>query len=482
MDTTFHSVELNLLLARLEWPVSSVRWWVMQELAYLLLNKARRSVVEASLRERLRGCAFETEIVEILQIFWLARLKDPKFSIDPGIGDEINARSLLSDQFLMSLNPGTERFGKNLAPFKAIQDCFKVPSDLLNAESVHFPIILRNTLRLMEAASGEPFEAQFFYEWENSKSRIPLRWSLMHHFLEGRPGSTTGQFFSSVSARARSAFLRTLTVSHEHNWLSTRELEDRAIMTLPLDPSTAWLRSNAPPFSLPQLASSDANSDPEEIVRQLLTASVSGKQILGAISWPVFYSKYEFVEIEIKLYWLENKLTKTKPPRNTIPNLLSGEALNLESTILYPASNEPIHGRSDYKPITHLIFPWRCGYAQADINFRGLYAPTSIAPSTVTAIPHRDCIQFYEDKKLLGSGGYWTNNWEPCYPVGAKPRIGTYLMVEKTFLSDLIAAQKKEGEIVFHWVAESFHKKNEIDSYETSQLEGKISLSEITKL
>lgn len=481
MDTTPHSVELDLLIARLEWPVSSVRWWVMQELAYLLLDKARRAVVEASLRAKLRGCVFETEIIEVLQIFWLAQLKDPNYSIDPSIADEIHARTLLSDQFLMSLNPGTKRFGKSSAPFNAIQTPLEAPSDLINAEGVHFPLILRNTLKNLEAASDRPFEAQFLYEWEKSKSRTRLRWSLMHHFLEGRPGSTTGQFFSSISARARSAFLRTLTVARENKWCSARLLEDKAIMTLPLDPSTAWLRSKVPAFPLPQLTSSDDIFDPERIIKQLLSASVSETQTLGAISWPAFYSEYEFLEIEIKLYWLENKLTETEPPRDTIPNLLSGEALSLESTILYPASNEPIHRRSDYKPITHLIFPWRCGYAQADINFRGLSAPTSIAPSSVTALPHHDCIRFYEDKKFIGSGGYWTNNWEPCYPVGAKPRIGTYLMVEKTFLSELTTAQGG-GEIVFHWVAKSFHKKNEVDSYEKSQLEGTIPLSEITKL
>ena len=312
-----------------------------------------------------------------------------------------------------------------------------------------------------------------------------LKRSYLDNWVANHRGSATGQFYSELSARARSAFLRTLTIAHEHRWCPQGMLQDRALQTLPLDPSTAWLRSKEPPFQLPELSHSDDLSDPKRIIEQLLTQSGGGEQLLGGLSWPVFRSESQFIEIEIQLVWREGTMSGDVQPGKDIPDLMCGEGLQLGSKILYPKSNELMYRHSGCKPLIRQIFPSRCGYAQADLNIRGLYAPLPIDPtSVVTATPDRDVLKFHSGGHTFGYGGYWTANWRPCYPLGAKPRIGTYLMVEKTYLSQRSKVQEEEGkgEIYYHWKAKCFHKKNDFDSYESVQKEGIIPLSEITNL
>jgi len=479
--TTSDFAELHFLIARLKWPTPSVRWWVMQELAHLLVDKTLHSVVEEFLVAKLRDCVFETEVVEILQIFWLAKTKDPEMAIDHSIGEAISARSLLSDLFLLDFDPETSRFGNTIESFSAVTGYIQHPQDLLAAECIHFPPILRSTLQSRGTMSGAPLEEQFFYEWERSKCRSGLRYQLMTHFLEGRPGTTTGQFVSELSARARSAFLRTLTVARDHHWCAPKALENAAILSLPLDPCTAWLRSQKPTFSLPEQPWPDGLPEIGKLVEDLLKESVSSEQLLGGLSLPVFDSESKFVELEVNLFWRKEEST-VEMSENPIPAILGGSGLNQDAIVHCTKSNDLSAQGLDYEAITGRVFPSRYGYAQADLNIRGLYAPLPVDPdSVVSARPSNELLQFDSGSQFLGLSGYWTANWKPCFATGAKPRLGTYLIISKTFLYDVIES-KKEGEIVFCWKTKSFHREHDFDSYQSIQQGGLIPISKIATL
>ncbi|EHR69528.1 hypothetical protein BurJ1DRAFT_0646 [Burkholderiales bacterium JOSHI_001] len=66
------NVELELLFVRLRWPVASARWWVMQELADLLVKPDLGDQVLARLTHELRECRLEAEATEVLSILWMA--------------------------------------------------------------------------------------------------------------------------------------------------------------------------------------------------------------------------------------------------------------------------------------------------------------------------------------------------------------------------------------------------------------------------
>lgn len=94
--------ELRILIARLGWPSTSVRWWAMQELAARLGEPAARAETEVALLQLLRSRKLEAEVVEVLCIFWMA-VQGHGYSPAAEVAKSIPKPSLLSGMLMASL-------------------------------------------------------------------------------------------------------------------------------------------------------------------------------------------------------------------------------------------------------------------------------------------------------------------------------------------------------------------------------------------
>jgi hypothetical protein len=67
-----HEIAVSLLVTRLQWPFTSIKQWTASELSTLLTVNDTQKIVEARLLESLKSKKLESEVVEILCVFWMA--------------------------------------------------------------------------------------------------------------------------------------------------------------------------------------------------------------------------------------------------------------------------------------------------------------------------------------------------------------------------------------------------------------------------
>lgn len=445
--------ELSLLISRLRWPVPSVRWWVMQELAQLILGEQTKNQTEQALLNDLSLRQFETEAVEVLFVFWLAKSKSKEYVPPAQLGEHIMARSPLSDLLLRETCPGTDVFGKHSAQPEVAPVDFEPSQDFIAAEGVHFPRILRSALIDVEVRLRKPLQQQLAFEWHASKQRVAFQGQTIDFFLESPREQSTGQFFTQLSARARSAYLRALLVAQEHWKLPQTIAERLSLATLPLDPSTAWLASLPPSAVFTSCLPAPGEHQPGEFVRNALTAA-AGDGAVGAMSWTTFISNDERVDTTLTLWWGPNSVwpasVRHDEAANVYAGTLYGSALSCGSEFVVPEYDNLPDAASGFRPLACKTHPSRYGYIQADVVSRGLFAPIlPIQGTTVAAEPSGELLQFRVDSLTLGHYGYWNTSWQPSHPKEIHPRLGTYLRLTAAGLAYL--AGESKGHLFYAW-------------------------------
>lgn len=469
------SPELATLIARMRWPVPAVKWWVAQELALLLTSPEMHATTEAALLRELGCSRFETETVEVLFVFWLASLREPSYACPQDIGRRVTARSPLSDVLLRSLCPTSADLGSYLVPLTTHPRGASPTSDFLAAETQAFPRVLRSDLRLIEERTRLPLQAQFAYEWQASLARVADHGHRIDHFLESPRDHHTGQFFTEQSARARSAFLRTLAVAGEFGGIPPRVLERFALSTLPLDPSLAWLQPRPPVEGLqlgnPELPAIDA----EEHVRSVLS-SVSEEGLVGAISWSSEFADNVRFDVTATLWTGPDLAWPKSVPLSELAEpyigTLVGEGLSPTGTCEQSEYGLDSALPSGFRPLAGHVHPGRFGYMQAELVNRGIFAPTSACnASPVTMVPCGDRLKFVREGVDLAHFGYWNTSWRPSHPLGGKPRCGTYLLLLQAPIEPLR---------IYVWRCTRFATKQGYGAIEKSESFGTIAFAEVT--
>ncbi len=194
--------DLAMLLARLDWPVPSVRWWAIQEVASLLASEEFGGQVETALIEQLSAAFFETEVTELLFVFWLASRDG--YLVPDKLGTAIAARSQLTLLLLQDAGYSGVSHGLLSSPLLLAPSSFSPPDDLVRAEGSEVPRIFGTILRRLEQNSGHPFLAQFAFEWTSGLRRGRAIWLDASHFYSRTREGVTGQFVSQASHRGRS--------------------------------------------------------------------------------------------------------------------------------------------------------------------------------------------------------------------------------------------------------------------------------------
>lgn len=148
-----HEIAIALLVTRLQWPFTSIKQWTASELSTLLTVNDTQKIVEARLLESLKSKKLESEVVEILCVFWMACQKGYHPTIV--LGEYIFARSCLSDQLLKAIESKTCNYGY-------YQGNFDIDSGLIERES-NFRKNLGSEFPLMYLSTCEDLEEKYFF-------------------------------------------------------------------------------------------------------------------------------------------------------------------------------------------------------------------------------------------------------------------------------------------------------------------------------
>lgn len=422
-----HEIAVSLLVTRLQWPFTSIKQWTASELSTLLTVNDTQKIVEARLLESLKSKKLESEVVEILCVFWMACQKGYHPTIV--LGKYIFARSCLSDQLLKAIDSKTCNYGY-------YQGNFDIDSGLIERESnfrknlgSEFPLMYLSTCEYLEEKYFFPLTEDFQHEWNKTFIHEPRLHDTYQYFLER---DNTGQFYTLNSHRARSAYLRVFEVAK----LRYRMPEDYAnffsIKALPLE--TAYLNflpSRASWFTKWDSLNEYSIEALKDYLRNLIkVCNTSNKgQILGALSFPIEISPNLQLDITCTIMNDKNEASE----RSQIVSIGLILERNLEFRYIESKTT------SDNFSFVGTAFPHhRYGHWSVEQDSRGIYIP--IIPDTEMKIigqSDNNLIKYLLNDMEFGVSGYWNEEWNRTYPSKMKPKCATYTLLSPQYFQSI---------------------------------------------
>jgi hypothetical protein len=475
--------DLAMLLARLNWPVPSVRWWAIQEVASLLTSEEFGGQVETALMEQLSATFFETEVAELLFVFWIASRDG--YSIPDSLGATIAARSCLSSLLLHDAGYDGASNGALSSPLLLAPSIFPQPEDLERAVGADVPRIFTTLLRRLEKTSGHPYLAQYAFEWTSSLTRRQAIWLDVSHFYSRERKGVTGQFVSQASHRGRSAYLRVLEIAREYWGLPDRIAADYSLVALPIDPLLAKLRPTRPTWLVQWPQEVTANAETlSTYVRSMVTRfeHENGNQVLGAFSCLIHHSNLEVLDLTVTLW---ARLSETRIDAQHLAELTLDEAwhnkLHLDglSTAGWCKPDDSISKLANTGaktiPVTGRVYPTRHGYLNTEVTSRGIYAPLQIIGDTVVEVRPLDTMLSYSiNGVVLGTNQIWNMEWQPYHRRETGPHCGICLTLLKENLPLLL--QNVPKEYLYLWELKRLSRKQEHEPYTSESFVGLVAM------
>lgn len=445
---------LQMLVERRRWPVPSTKWWVLQELAELLLDPDKSAEVETHLQQAMASCDFESEVLEILTALWMASQRGHRVRADLAGVD--CPHSCLSDMLLEEIQPSAvprvSRAGQILAPTG-----YKPSEGFEKVHGASVGRIFLSSMKRLEARTGLPFVTQFGFEWDRSLQRVAVQADDWRFFYGPRWQELTGQFFTQSSHRARSAYIRTLDVAQSVWSMPVRAARDAGAIALPFDPALAWLRPRVPAW-LPkwrqgtQPSAQAASEFLRACIQQVKVVEASGS--LGHLSVVIPVKKLEWLELKCAL------VASSPDARSKLYVSARGEGLSPEVEYDFDESGEAAKG-----PVPALVraFSERYGVLHTDIEQHGLFVPVpSKEAGRLRSRPRDYQVELLVDETSVGFGTFWNSQWEPAHPRVSSPLCGTATVLLDSGRSVLRAFMATTPEYAFtaKWIrlGESFEK------------------------
>lgn len=475
--------DLAMLLARLDWPVPSVRWWAIQEFASLLTSEEFGVQVEAALIEQLSAAIFETEVAELLFVFWIASRDG--YLIPDSLGANIAARSCLSSLLLLDAGYDGPSNGSLSSPFLLAPPQFPQPEDLGRAEGAHVPRIFGTILRGLEKTSGHPFLAQYSFEWISSLRRKQVIWLDASHFYSHKREGVTGQFVSQTSHQGRSAYLRVLDIATEYWGLPERIAAEFSLTALPIDPLLAKLRPVLPTWLVQWNQELTANAETlSAYVRSMVTRfeHENGNKVLGAFSCLIHHSNLEVLDLTVTLW---ARLSETRIDAQHLAELTLDKAwhnkLHLDglSTVgwcePYDLLSELANTGAKTIPVTGRVNPTRHGYLNTEVTSRGIYAPLQIIGDSVVEVsPLNTMLTYSINRVVVGTSQIWNMAWQPYHLRETGPHCGTCLTLVKENLPLLL--QNIQKEYLYLWELKRLTRKQEHETFTSESFVGMVAM------
>lgn len=433
------SEDLEMLVARLRWPIAMTRWWAMQELAALLLSPETHGAVSKRLLEEVTRCRLEAEAVEVLCIFWMA-VKQGCGSL-PDLVSALTRPSLLAALLLSDMELKLRR-GPN-PPLEMVPEDFEVPARFRDIQGIDVPRIYHTRLVQLERDTGLPFVSQCAFEWsrtEGAYPEAPIQGDL-GYFIRPFGDGATGSFASRAMLRMMTAYQRTLDVARVF-WGAPEEIVwPLAVAALPVDPTLAFLRPARPSWvpDLGNQVTADATSVKAFIgsMCDAMAVAQSGAVLLAFVS-PVYVDSYEIVELSV-VRWRQWGTAAVEACD------LATRFYGRQERCDYGVCQAPEWGLTTFVPMAELehvldhetnaapmaaVYGFnRIGYLQKDLYPSRLYYPIITGlDGKLTVEPMGSELKISAAHGPVATTCYWNAGWSPVHPAVMTGFSGTALV------------------------------------------------------
>lgn len=460
-------VFINLLVSRLKWPVPSIKLWVSQQLAELLVEVPEK--MEGVLVSALSSCKQESECIEVLTVFLIA--KDMGYNPIKEIGEFIHARSMLSDMLIEDL--GLSVKGHFATDFEPVMVFATKNNSFEKVQGHHVPLVYKHTLEDEEKRTGIPFSVFYESEWSRTFEYAPAVNNEIRYFFDSDVEGNTGQFYTNNSHRGRSAFLRSIEIGRQFFGMPDHYAEDLAILALPIEPTYLKLEPNKPTW-LPEWIYGDDTS--EETLFKFINESISNLNdhennfVLGALSFPIQIEQNKWLNFKILRGTVLDEKASDIIIKDRVNGFSIGEKLNRHIT--YVCHDLDFSKMRNILPLTGSIFPLsRYGHWHSDLEGRGIYIPLTYAEHrSIKALPFGSELQFLIDEHMIGKMGYWNYHWAPIHPKELNSLCGTYTLLSLSSLEDWLHEKFAGLKQILICEISHIHRDSSYGAYKTSKI------------
>lgn len=443
-NQNIEEIFINMLISRLKWPIPTVKVWVIQQLAELLIQLP--SLFESKIAEALSLCNLESECIELLSIFLMA--KDLGYVPEIEIGEYINARSTLSDMVISEL--GLTKNGNYSTEFYFTILLSGNNNNFDQVQGEHVPLVYSSRLRELEKDTGFPLTDYYKSEW-NRTFEYDSNTNDSYSYFMNSNRENTGQFYTITSHRGRSAYLRVLEIAKLYYGMPASYAENLATLALPIEPLFNNLKPVKPKWISNWTYGENISSN--NLAEFIQTCSVNLKELnedneLAAISFPSKVNDNIWLDITIvkALYREEEEVTNISlKERNNA--LAIGEGLNQYITY----SSFENEGKKNYVQLTGLTYPVaRYGHFYSDLESRGIYVPLPYDENKyIVLIQAEQKLNFLLNGTTIGETSYWYYRWASTHPKGIDSLCASYTLLSKSNINSIINHKYKEWKEVF---------------------------------
>lgn len=426
-DDSLEEALVKLLVSRLKLPVPSIKLWVLDQLSLLLIAQHPR--VEELLKEDLTNRKLESECVEVLCVFFIAKSKG--YVCPNDLGQYIKARSTLSDLMLSELISTPEDFGEYSYPFYPFISLDNGNNRFEYYQGSHVPLLYNSWLKKEERRTDLPFTSHYQSEWNTTSGYQPSSGTAIDYFLGSDRQRATGQFYTQASHRGRSAYLRTIEVAKQFYGMPDSYADHLSMLTLPIEPAYMEFRPQNPKW-LPVWNSHNSPNEANLInyVKQGLSnfTQTDDSNDLLAFSLPIKIDGNN---------WIDLTVVKMSPGTDLTPDMQIEERSGclavgnlLDRKLSYEFGDSKIPKASTMAGTSYPFM--RYGHWHSDLESRGLYIPKCTIDGRKIVGSSSDGLFIYSvDGSKVGFSSFWYNYWQPIHPMGIRSLCGSYTAVSK---------------------------------------------------
>lgn len=426
-DDSLEDAILKTLVSRLKLPIPSVKLWVVEQLSRLLIAQHPR--VEELLKEDLASRKQESECVEVLCVFFIAKSKG--YVCPNDLGHYIRARSTLSDIILTELAPQPKYFGEYAYLFTPFVCMAHDNNRFEYFQGKDVPLLYNTLLEKEERRTGIPFTDYFQSEWNSTFEYQPSTATNVDYFFSGDRYRSTGQFYTQASHRGRSAYLRTIELAKEFFGMPDSYARHLSIPALPIEPAYIELRPQKPKW-LPVWSGNDSPNEDNLIsyVKEGLSnfSQTDDSNDLLAFSLPIKIDDNNWIDLTVAKVNTEIELTPDMQIIERSGCLSIGNLLDKELSYEFGESQMP-----RVPTLAGTSYPvMRYGHWHSDLESRGFYIPKCPIDNKKIVGSSSDGLFSYSiDGSQVGFSSFWYNDWQPIHPKGIRSFCGSYTVVSK---------------------------------------------------
>lgn len=415
------------LVSRLKLPIPSIKLLVIEQLSLLLVDGHQK--VEDLLKEDLASRKQESECVEVLCVFFIAKSKG--YVCPNDLGCHIKARSTLSDLILSELVSNPKDFGRYAYPFSPIIFLDSDNHRFEYFQGNHVPLLYHSLLKKEEQRTGIPFTDYYQSEWNNTFEYQPSSATTIDYFLSSNRQRATGQFYTQESHRGRSAYLRTIEVAKQFYGMPDSYAAHLSIPALPIEPAYIGLYPQKPTW-LPGWEDEvppDRNNLIQFVTEALANFSKAEDSVdLLALSLPIKLDNNR---------WIDLTVVKASTGLDPTIDIKIEERLGclsvgyLLDTKLSYEFDENTQSMESTLAVTSYPF-MRYGHWYSELESRGLYVPKcNIDGKNVNGSSIDGLFCYSVDDIEIGFSSFWYNQWQTIQPKGLRSLCGSFTVVEK---------------------------------------------------